>query len=110
MIVGTTLFKLNGDPYYSPQFSRGGNSATFSIEIFQLAGASVALACDVEHKNAEDTSWTTLVSFSPMNSPQVQTVLGSAIKEQLRFKYNVTGLAATVGVSFNVLAPQWRPY
>ena len=110
MIVGATLFKLNGDPYYSPQFARGGNAGNFSIEVFQVAGGSAALACDVEHKNADDTSWTTLVSFSPMSSPQVQTVLASSIKEQLRFKYNVTGVAATVGVSFNVLAPQWRPY
>jgi len=29
MIVGTTLMQLNGDPYYSPQFGRGGLAALF---------------------------------------------------------------------------------
>jgi hypothetical protein len=110
MVVGTTLFKLNGDPYFSPQFNRGGNAAQFSIEVFQLAGASVAMACDVEHKNADDTSFTTLVSFASLVAATTYNAGAGGIKEQLRFKYTVSGAASTCGISFNVLAPQWKPY
>ena len=110
MIVGTTLFKLNGDPYYSPQFNRGGNAAIFAIEVFQMAGTSVAMDVDVEHKNAEDTSWATLGSFATLNAVQIYSLAKPGIMEQLRFKYTVSGAVATCGISFNVLAPQWRPY
>lgn len=32
MIVGTTIFKMGGNPYYTPQFPRGGLAALFSVQ------------------------------------------------------------------------------
>jgi len=58
MVIGTTLMKLNGDPYFSPTFGRGGLGAVFSCEVFQVAGSSPTLDIEVQHKNVEDTSFT----------------------------------------------------
>ena len=109
MLVGTTLLKLDGSTYYSPQFNRGGNSANFSVEVLNI-GASTTLNVTVEHKNAEDTSWTTLVTFSGITAVGISVYSPTGIKEQLRFTYAVAGPNAYCGVHFNVLAPQWRPY
>jgi len=109
MVVGTTLMKLAGTAYYSPQFNRGGNAATFYCDVLQL-GSSPTLDIDVEHKNSEDTSWTTLASFTSITTTGVKNVDGSAIMEQLRFKYTVTGAQVYSSVHFNMLAPTWRPY
>jgi hypothetical protein len=109
MIVGTTLFKLDGSSYYSPQFSRGGNSATFSIEVLNI-GASTTLNVIIEHKNAEDTTWSTLVTFGAITAVGISTYSPTGIKEQLRFNLAVAGPNTYCGVHFNILAPQWRPY
>lgn len=109
MVVGTTLLKLDGNPYYSPQFNRGGNAGQFSSQVLNIAGVS-GFDIDVEHKNAEDTAWTTLVSFSTMTTTGIYNANGAAVKEQLRFKYTVAGANIYAGVHFNMLAPQWRPY
>ena len=110
MVVGTTLMKLNGDPYYSPQFSRGGLSAVFSVTVEQLAGSGFTFDIDVEHRNADDTAWTSAGTFATINSPGTYTHDISAIKEQVRFKYTVGGSAATAAVHFLMTAPSWRPY
>ena len=111
MVIGTTLMQLDGSPYYSPQFNRGGNAATFAAEMLLFSGgAGIYLLIDVQHKNADDTAWTTNVSFAHLNATGVFTVNASAIKEQVRFKYTVVGSAATDAMHFNMLAPAWRPY
>ena len=60
MIIGVTLFKMAGLPYYSPQFSRGGLAATFAIEVSNWVGggSTPELIVVVEHRNQDDTSWT----------------------------------------------------
>jgi len=111
MVVGETLLKLSGGTYYSPQFNRGGNAAVFPIEVLQLAGGlGLALDVEVEHKNSDDTVWTTLTSFSYIAVGPDASLMGSSIMEQLRFKYIVTGATSADAVCFNMLAPQWRPY
>jgi len=56
--IGDTLIHdgTGSDPYYSPPFGRGGESAVFTVEITVRYGAPT-LVFEVEHKNAEDTSW-----------------------------------------------------
>lgn len=63
----------------------------------------------IEHKNEEDTSWTTLATLSTMTSG-VNTQTASAIKEQLRYAITVNGSSAWQTVYANILAPAWRPY
>ena len=111
MLIGVTLMRLAADPQYSPQFSRGGNSATFSCDVLGIAGgAGTNLQVDVEHKNQDDTAWLPLISLPPQAALGITSINASAIMEQLRFRYVVGGAAATNAVHFNMLAPQWRPY
>lgn len=110
MVVGTTLMKLQGNAYYSPQFNRGGLAANFAVNVEQIAGTTVSFDIDVEHKNADDTAFTTLVSFSNMVAAGLNSIDASGIKEQVRFKYVVNGSAATAAVHFLMMAPSWRPY
>jgi hypothetical protein len=66
----------------------------------------------VEHKNSDETSWTSLVALSTINSTGVKTATGTAIKEQLRFKYSVSGGSSPEVYDtyyINVLAPVWTP-
>lgn len=107
MVIGTTLLK-NATAYYSPTFGRGGLGAVFSCEVLQ--GTSFTLDIDVEHKNVEDTTWTSLGAFSQFTGAGVDVKDLTGLKEQVRFKYTVGGAQAYSYVHFNMLAPSWRPY
>lgn len=108
MVVGITLFK-NVTPYYSPTFGRGGLAAAFACELL-LVGTGGTLDIDVEHKNHDDVSFSSLGSFAQLTAPGVEPKDLVGVKEQLRFKYTVGGTQAWSFVHFNMLAPAWRPY
>ena len=55
MIVGSTLFKLDGNAYYSPEFPRGGLAATFAVDVTQIVG-SPTFTITVESRNSEEDS------------------------------------------------------
>lgn len=108
IVVGGYYRRFGGSAQYSPTFGRGGNAALFAVEIFAV-DASTSLTVTIEHKNEEDTSWTTLATLSTMTSG-VNTVDASAIMEQLRYAFVVNASNAFNSVYANVLAPAWRPY
>jgi len=107
MLIGTLLMK-HASAYYSPTFGRGGLAAVFSCEV--LLGTTFTLDIDIEHKNAEDTTFTLLGSFTQFAAAGVDIKNLTGIKEQVRFKYTVGGATASSFVHFNMLAPAWRPY
>lgn len=113
MVVGTTIFFLDGNPYYSPEFGRGGLAATFSVDVTQVAlGAGVALGIEVEHRNSEDTAWSSVGSFSGITSTGASSLDVTGLKEIVRFKYTFQGGApvSTESAHFLMQAPSWRPY
>ena len=108
MIVGEYYRRFAGAAQYSPTFGRGGNAALFAVEIFAV-DASTSHTVTVEHKNVEDTSWTTLTTLATLTTG-VNVADVAAIKEQLRYAFVVNGASANLCVYANVLAPAWRPY
>jgi hypothetical protein len=108
MTIGDTYRRFGGAVQYGPTFPRGGNAAVFAVEVF-AADAGAALTVIVEHKNASDTSWTTLATLAGLTAG-VNTQTATGIKEQLRLSFAVTGTNAWDSVYANVLAPSWRPY
>jgi hypothetical protein len=94
--------------YYSPPFGRGGESAVFSIEVTHRNGTPT-LVFAVEHKNREDSSWSSAGSTS-VSSTGVATLDISGLKEELRLKFTFS--AGFVGDFVNVLvpAPMWLPF
>jgi hypothetical protein len=110
MYVGTLFMRGSGGDYNSPTFPRGGLAATFAIEVFMLGGTSPTLECDVEHKNIEDTSFTTAGSFASMTTAGVKYLDVASLKEEVRLVFTVGGSPSANMVYANVLPPQWRPY
>ena len=108
VLIGGYYRRGTGATQYSPPFGRGGNAALFSCEILDC-DASTSLTVVIQHKNAEDTSWTTLATLATMTTG-VNTQTASAIKEQLRYAITVNGSLARQSVYANILAPAWRPY
>jgi hypothetical protein len=110
MVVGQTLFKLDGNATYSPQFPRGGLAATFAVSVTQIVN-SPNFTVTVQHRNSDDTSWTDAGTFTTITSTAkgVEDITG--LKEILRIKYTFgAGDSSTAGVHFLMQAPSWRPY
>ena len=94
-------------PFYSPPFGRGGDSAVFTIQVTMHAG-SPTLVFAVEHKNAEDTSWSSAGSTT-LSGTGVATLDVSALKEELRLKFTFSSGANGNFVHLIVPAPMWLP-
>ena len=110
MVIGTTLFKMDGNSYYSPEFPRGGLAATFAADVTNLVG-SPTFTISVEHRNADETSFSTLGQFDAITAVGPDNKDLSVIKEIVRFKYDFDATDdATDGVHFLMMAPSWRPY
>ena len=108
MTTGDNYFVMGGTALYSPSFGRGGEAALFSVQTLAKIG-SPSLAIDVEHKNTEDISWASAGTFTAITTLAVSTADISGLKEEVRFKFTMTG---TDGDAFNLLIPAaaWRPY
>ena len=109
MIVGTQLMVMGGvTAFYSPSYHRAGEAALFSIEVTHKSG-SPSLSVDIEHKNEDDTTWSSAGAFTTITATGVATKDISGLKEELRFKFLPTG---TDGEAFHVVLPEpaWRPY
>ena len=109
MIVGTTVLRLDGNPYYSPEFPRGGLAATFTLDVSQV-NLIGNFAVSIEHRNSEDTSWTSAGTFAVISSTGAYSKDVTGLKEIVRLVFNFTGSTATESVHFLVQAPSWRPY
>jgi hypothetical protein len=111
MIVGSQIEHdgTGTTAYYSPSFPRGGEAAVFSVDVTHKMG-SPTLVVTVEHKNLEDTSWTTADTFSNITATGVATKDISGLKEEVRFAFTFS--AGSAGNFFHVIipAPAWRPY
>ncbi len=108
MVVGTTL-NYSATAYYSPTFPRGGEAATFAVDVTHFDGGPT-LVVSVEHKNMEDTSWTTAGTFTTITATGLATKDVTGLKEELRIKYLFSAGTAGNLAHIVVPAPQWRPY
>jgi len=97
------------DAYLSPEFPRGGLSAVFTVETTHLTG-NPTLEVNDEHRNDEDTRWSTAGTFSNITTKTVTTRDVSTIKEIVRLSFEYS--AGVAGDFFHVIvpAPAWRPY
>ena len=109
MKIGDWLFKAGGTTMYGPTFGRGGLGVIFTVSILALLG-SPSLTITVEHKNHDDTTFTTLGTFSLINAMGDFTKNLSGVKEEVRFAYSISATNDWEGVLLNMTAPAWRPY
>jgi len=70
-------------------------------------GTGLSLLLEVEHKNSEDTSFTTLIGFASITAVGVYTQDGSGIKG--RAQYTLRRASRRMHIASFALAP-WRVY
>ena len=110
MVIGTTLFKFDGNAYYSPQFSRGVLAATFAASVTQVVNTP-NFTITVEHRNSADTTWATAGTFTTITAIGESQLDVSGLKEIIRFAYSFgAGDSSLDGVHFLMQVPSWRPY
>jgi len=110
MLTGFYVLKGGGVMKVTPTFPRGGLSATFVIQVLELVGSPTDLVALVEHKNMEDTAFSTAGTFATISSVTVATLSVSTIKEQVRFSFAPTATNSWEGFYILLPAPAWRPY
>jgi|GEM_PF-3040765 len=110
MIVGVTLFKLDGNPYFSPEFPRGGLAARFAGSVSHVANAP-NLTITVETRNSEQTLWTFIGFFAVVAAIGPISIDLTGCMEIVRFQYAFApGDPWNASVHMLMQAPSWRPY
>jgi hypothetical protein len=110
MLVGCTIFKLGGDPFYSPPFPRGGMAARFAAQVSSVVNAP-NFTITIQHKNIEDSSFVDAGAFAVITANGEYSRDLSGLKEIVRFKYTFgAGDVSDAGVHVLMQAPSWRPY
>ena len=101
---------MDGTAYYSPSFPRGGLAAVFAVDVTHLMG-SPTFKITVEHRNEDETSFSTLGTFADITSAGTSQLEVQSIKQILRLKYEFdAGDDPSDGVHFIMQAPSWREY
>ena len=112
MILGFNLFydTIGTTPFRSNPFPRRGMAALFSIQTSHVR-SGLTLNVAIQHKNREDTSWTTAGTFSGITAVGVTTLDLSMLKEEIRYSFTYSG-SGFRGDFFRVFIPPpaWRPY
>ena len=109
-VVGTSLLKADGNPYYGPSFPRGGLAGTFPFDITHISGGPT-FRIEVEHRDEHDTSFTVAGTIGGITAANPVSVDITGIKQIVRYKYTFdAGDDPTDMVHFVAQAPSWRPY
>jgi hypothetical protein len=111
MLAGTYIFHDGSGTtaVHTPPFARRGQAATFTLDVTQKAG-SPTMIVTIEHKNREDTDWSTLTTFSDITATGVASKDVGSLKELVRLAFTFT--AGSVGNYYFVVfgRPSWRVY
>ena len=110
MFVGTTIFKMDGNDYRTPEFPQGGQAATFAVDVLNLVG-SPTLTITVEHRATDNPTWSTAGTFSNITAPGVATKDVTDLNELIRLTVAfAAGDDATDGAHLLIMPPSWRPF
>lgn len=105
-LVGKTLFVLDGLPYFSVEFPRGGLTGMFAVDVSHVSGTPTFQVA-IEHRNTEDTMWTAAGVLPPVAAVGVERATVGGLRELVRYKYTFPVGAPTEAVHFEILHPQW---
>ena len=95
-------------PFYSETMPRGGLAAVFSFDVTHLLSGAT-LTVSIEHRNVDDTTWTTAGTFTTVSSAGVATKDVTDIKELWRWVFTPGGTAGKfIALVFQPTA--WRLY
>lgn len=101
------VFKGDGNPVYSPSFSRGNLTGFFNLYIWQVL-KSPTLTVTVEGRADDATAWAAVGTFSSITTTGAKSSTQTALPQLLRFKFEVAGSDELSGVAIEILAPVFR--
>jgi hypothetical protein len=103
--------QLIGLDQVGPPFRRGGRSAVLSIDVMHVPACGAPLRIDIQHKNLEDTTWTSLAPFASIMSTGARSHSIAGCKEVLRLRLATSGSGTQDGDAYvlKFLPPTWRP-
>ena len=94
---------------YTPEFERQGQAANFVADVVAVHG-TVSFIITVEHRNHEDTSWSTAATFSAISGTGVKERGGESLKELIRYAFHFTSSTAGDFVYLALSSIGWREY
>src|SRR5687768_1376539 len=107
MIVGDLMLVMAGMPYFGPPIAKSTNRARFAVQVTNMVGGAIVLSVVIEHRNREDTSWSTAGTFTNITTDGTYALDQSALKELVRYKFQFTAGSATDGAYIFAATPQW---
>ncbi|MCC6786089.1 MAG: hypothetical protein IT457_24815 [Planctomycetes bacterium] len=106
-LIGETLARKASDTtnYYAAWLRRGGDEATYAVDVIDLLMAGFELAIETKDSNQPDSAATTLGTIALSTKTVIKLTLSGA-KELVRHVIRPTGSTAT-WMHFQILSPQW---
>jgi hypothetical protein len=111
MIVGETIFKMDGSPYYSPELSRQGLGAAFFVDVLHTSGVNTLLYAMIQSRNRDEQSWTDQPVPMTLQGVMKGSLDATDLREVIRLKIDFDiGEPAAASAQIFILEPAWRPY
>ena len=109
-IYGQQVVNPNStNPVQSTPSPRGGNAAVFVVDVLEFLSSAV-LTITIEHKNSEETSWSSAGSFSGISTAGVYSRHLTGLKESVRWSFAL-GAGVAAGDMYRVQkSVSWLPY
>ena len=91
-VIGTTLLKSSAAYVTRPEATRALNGV-FSVNIRNIE-SSASVNITVQHRNRDDTSWTSAGTFSEETTTGIKTASVGSLKELVRLSISIGGTNA----------------
>ncbi|MFO0982868.1 MAG: hypothetical protein U1E76_14245 [Planctomycetota bacterium] len=107
-VIGELLIK-DATSVHSPIIPRVTDAGTFAYNLLQLGGTTTgSVAAAVEHRNADESSWTNAGSFLTATStgPKLKAISGG-LKELTRFKFTLNSGSSDAWARVAIMPPVW---
>lgn len=104
---GDLLLVMAGDSYWGPPMGRVTLNARFGVQVSNVVGGGVSLSIYIEHRNSEDTAWTTAGTFTAITALGSYALVINGLKEWVRYCYKFTAGSSSDGMYVYSSMPQW---
>ena len=110
--IGSLILSPGGSSsVYTPPKRRGGGAAIVSFEVLEFATNGAVLELNFQHRNNDETTWTTLGTFSSISASGMYSQKFSGIKQNVRTEAHL-GVGSAQGdyALIDNIQESWLPY
>jgi hypothetical protein len=108
-LLGELLLR-NDAATYTPAVPRQADSVTFKVDVvtFHDAGGAPSITVTVEHRNANEATWSTAETFTAITAAGLATRDVSGLRDLVRLKVVFTAGPAASYARLLILPPVWE--